>query len=61
MENIFDRNVNREFFDDHKIHLELHLKMKKRIDHLSLEFAKIIADEYQGKWLLCHEIKLFGG
>ena len=59
MTNFFDSNVNMEFFDDHEIHLGLHIKMTKRIEHLSLETAKITADEYQHNWLVCHELRLF--
>lgn len=61
MINLFDSNVIRKFFDDHEAHLALHLRVGERLEHLSLENAKMMADEYQHNWLVCHELKLFGG
>lgn len=60
MTDLFDSNGNREFFDDYEIHLGLHIKMTKRLEHLSLENAKIVADEYQHNWLVCHELRFYG-
>ena len=56
---LLDNPKYKEFFQ--MIAQDIHNQFMKRLDYTDLELAKIVADEYQHNWLVCHELRLFGG